>query len=80
MATLIYRELYSLHQLVQAPVRIANALLRRLHVPLRMHSPVPVRFQQDPGIPSFLVYWGLAQVMQRYEIVESGTELARTAT
>jgi hypothetical protein len=66
--TAIYRLLYGLHFLLRIPIVKANALLHRLRIPMRLRSPVPELFHQNPGMPSFLVHWGLGLVMQRYAL------------
>ena len=40
---------------------------RKLGMNLRA-SPIPARFRQHPGAPSFLIHWGISEVRDRYQI------------
>jgi hypothetical protein len=31
-------------------------------------SPIPARFRQHPGVPSFLIHWGISDIRRRYRI------------
>ncbi|MCA8959805.1 MAG: hypothetical protein KDC38_04805 [Planctomycetes bacterium] len=44
-----------------------NAALRRLG-PWRIPNPIPFRYSQPTGAPSFLVHWGHSQIRERYRI------------
>jgi hypothetical protein len=45
--------------------RINKALSRR-GIPLSIPCPIPARYRQPPGAPSFLFHWGIDEIMERY--------------
>lgn len=46
-----------------------HGITSRLGRPVHLPNPIPLRFRENPGIPSFLVHWALPLVQKRYAAV-----------
>lgn len=60
----IMHRLYFLHHYIFSK---PNQIFSRLHLPFKIPCPVPDKFSQSPGRPSFLVHWGISIIENRYK-------------
>ena len=65
---IFYNVMYSLYRLHLFVFAKPNHFFDKLNLPLNIPAPIPDRFTQSPGRPSFLVHWGTAIIENRYEI------------
>jgi len=65
---IFYAAMFTLYRVFYSVLSIGNRALSRLHVPLSLPHPLPERFSQPPGRPSFLVHWGSAVIRPRYNV------------
>jgi hypothetical protein len=67
---LFYEVMFRLFQANYKLLSIPNTILTRLGFPV-IPGMVPNRFSQAPGMPSFLVHWGISSIEDRYSITKS---------
>lgn len=62
----LYEALFALHRCIAPLVDLVNRVLRKTRTGLSISSPIPLKFQFDPGEPSHLIHWGLEHILDRY--------------
>lgn len=67
LESMTFRGMYAAHRTWNLLSRAA----RKLGVNLGA-SPIPGRFHQNPGVPSFLIHWGISEIRDRYGVEERG--------
>ena len=70
---LLYSFMHRINRALALGINFANRVFRRLQLGIKIPNPMPLRFQHDPGESSFLVHWGLENVMPRYILEEDET-------
>lgn len=70
MKQLFYELMFRLFQANYKLLSIPNTVFARIGFPM-IPGIIPNRFSQAPGMPSFLVHWGLSSIEDRYNISES---------
>lgn len=69
----IYNIMFQLNRIYLALFSKANRVLSRLGIPWSVYCPIPARFRQPPGQPSYLFHWGVAQIKDRYAEQANGS-------
>jgi len=62
----LYEVMFRLYRLYEFAFGKVNRALSRIGSPWGVPCPVPARFRQPPGEPSFLFHWGVATIRDRY--------------
>jgi hypothetical protein len=61
-----YDRMFGLYRLWSRLFSRVNRVLSRLGIPLGVPCPIPFRFRQPPGEPSYLFHWGFSEIADRY--------------
>lgn len=61
-----YDAMFRLYRIYYRLFARVNRVLSRLGSPWGVPCPIPARFRQPPGEPSFLFHWGVEQIEDRY--------------
>ncbi len=75
----IYEILFRAYHLCYGLISIPNKLFTRFGIPVLIPNIVPHKFSQPPGMPSFLVHWGIAKIRDRYHTEPQKSPLAKNA-
>lgn len=64
-----YQSIFLLSEMWSFFASKIHGLTSRLGKPVSLPSPIPLKYQENPGMPSFLVHWALHIVQERYAII-----------
>jgi hypothetical protein len=65
---ILYNLMYGLYRVYYKLFSKPNKAFEKLRIPIKIPCPIPDKFTQCPGRPSFLVHWGISMIENRYEI------------